>query len=75
MDLQKAIEIVNSFNRPNGRPLVKAVSCSVCGRHHARMVTDASFAQLHGKRIVCPRAECQREARRQRQSGDRRDDQ
>jgi hypothetical protein len=36
------------------------------------MVTDANLAQLHGKRIVCPRLECQRAARRQRQSGERR---
>lgn len=72
MSLERAIEIVNTFNRPNGRPLVSAVSCSICGRPHARMVTDASLAQLHGKRIVCPRLECQRAARRQRQSGERR---
>ena len=32
MTLKKAIEVVNTFNRPNGRPLVTAVNCSVCGR-------------------------------------------
>jgi hypothetical protein len=71
MKLEAAIDVVNTFNRPNGRPLVTAVNCSICGRAHARMVTDANLARLHGKRIVCPVLECQRAARRQRQSGAR----
>lgn len=74
MKLEEAIKIVNTFNRPNGRPLVTAVQCVICGRLHARMVTDANLAWLHGKRIVCPRPECQRAARRARQSGERGND-
>ena len=57
--------IVNTYNRPEGQPLVVAAVCSICGRRHARN-TSGTDTGRRSKRIVCPRLECQREARRLR---------
>jgi hypothetical protein len=70
ISLHQAINMVNTHNRPGGRPLVVSVSCTICSNEFARMVTDAALAHLHAKRTVCPRVECQREARRRRQRGE-----
>lgn len=67
MNLTKAIEIVNTFNRAGGRPLVVQVVCDICGNEFASQVQDAELAKRTGRRRVCPNDECQREARRRRQ--------
>lgn len=64
MNLQRAIEIVNTHNRPGGKKLVDIAECEICSCSHARQIQDIRLAEEKGFAIVCLKKECQQEKRR-----------
>jgi hypothetical protein len=69
--LEAAVKIVNILNRPGARPVVEVVECSICGVPFASQPQDVALARRRGLGRICPGEECQREARRMRQRGER----
>ena len=72
VNLQEAVEIVNTYNRTAGQPLVAAVTCEICSLQFASQVQDVGLARRRGLGQICPSVECKKEARRRRQRGERR---
>lgn len=70
--LEGAVQLVNTYNRTGAKPIVVVVSCAICGRPFASQVQDAELARRRGLGRICSEVECQNEARRRRQRGERR---
>lgn len=70
--LESAVQLVNTFNRSGAKPIVEVVSCIICAKPFASQVQDAELARRRGLGRICSEVECQNEARRRRQRGERR---
>lgn len=70
--LEAAVRLVNTFNRSGARPIVEVVTCAICTRPFVSQVQDAELARRRGFGRICSEVECQNEARRRRQRGERR---
>lgn len=71
MMLDDAVKYVNAFNRAGSKPLVKVAKCRECGCKFATQAQSAGLSKTRKKGQICPRANCQREARRKRQRGEK----
>lgn len=61
MNLKEAVELVNTYNRPDGRTIVDIVSCRECGNEFASQTQDIGRAIL-GR--ICSSVLCQQRANR-----------
>ena len=68
VELENAIEVVNTHNRGRDVPIVSYAKCWVCHVPFAVPIAAEKYSELQGKPLICPRRECKAKRRRLRKS-------